>query len=108
MIVAHWALVEGSMAEHYGVSLHDIWRMSWRRFRTLYDHLFTAGHLTMNNPDQDTSSGPQADPTPPGRQPKFDPIGDWNRIVGKAPPERARRITFDEFANNFGVKREVI
>lgn len=108
MIVAQWPLVEGAMAEHYGLSLRDMWDMSWRRFRTLYEHLFVAGHLTRNVPKPDTYTGPQGDPKPTNFQPEFDPIDDWNRLVGKSAPDQKRIISFDQFASNFGVKRKVI
>lgn len=113
MIVAQWSLVEGAMAEHYGLGLRDMWDMSWRRFRTLYEHLFVAGHLTRRAPDDpDTYTGPQGDPRPVNfqqqDQQKFDPIDDWNRLTGRPAPDKKRIISFDQFASNFGVKRKVI
>lgn len=108
MIVAQWALVEGSMAEHYGLSLRDIWTMSWRRFRVLYEHLFVAGHLTRVDPSTgQTYTGPQGDPRPVNFQ-TFDPIDDWNRSVGRPPPEKKRRLSFDEFTQGFGIKKKVV
>ena len=105
MVTAQWALIEGSMSEHYGLSLRDILTMSWRRFRILYGHLFTAGHLTKI--DSDTNTGPvnQRDPK---RKVQFDPIDDWNKLVGKPPPDTKRMISFDQFAKGSGIQRKII
>lgn len=104
MVVAHWALVEGSMSEHYGLSLHDILTMSWRRFRILYQHLFTAGHLTMSSPNTDGFTQ-QSDPI---RASKFDPIDDWNKLVGKAAPDKKSMMSFDQFAAGHGIQKRII
>ena len=104
MVVAHWALVEASMSEHYGLDLHGILTMSWRRFRVLYNHLFVAGHLTQNTPDTHTGMTQSAG----NSTQKFDPIDDWNRLAGNPEPDKKIRMSFDQFSNSFGVKKKMV
>lgn len=104
MVVAHWALVEASMSEHYGLDLHGILTMSWRRFRVLYNHLFVAGHLTQSTPS-DSAVMPQS---AGGKTPKFDPIDDWNRLAGVPAADKKVRMSFNEFSNNFGLKKKTV
>jgi hypothetical protein len=98
-VVAQWALIEGSMAEHYGLTAHDIFTMSWRRFRILYRHLFTIG-LLVENPAVSDGQFPN-----PEEKVRFHPINDWNKLAGRTAPEKQSMISFDQYAKREGVGR---
>lgn len=102
-VVAQWALIEGSMAEHYGLSSRDILTMSWRRFRILYRHLFTIGLLVAKEAATGTHNVP--DPT---RAVRFNPIDDWNNITGRPAPEKQKMMSFEQFTAGQGIERKIV
>lgn len=102
-VAAQWALIEGSMAEHYGLSAKDILTMSWRRFRILYRHLFTIGLLVSNEPATGVDNVP--DPT---RKVRFNPIDDWNNLTGRPAPNKQSTVSFDQFAKRQGIERKIV
>ena len=93
--------MEGALAVTYGVTLLDIWTMSWRRFSILFEHLFETGALS--RPD-DVDSAPKE--TAVGQ--RFDAVTDWNALVGKPPPDKASSVSFNEFMSKSGIQRKVI
>ena len=42
-LLRQWSLVESEMAKTYGVTLNDLFRMSWRRFLILFDSVVEWG-----------------------------------------------------------------
>ncbi len=96
--------MEGSLAANYGLDLRDIWKMSWRRFSVLFRHLFTTGALT--RPDDEADTTPTTDPVTGSE--RFDAVTDWNKLVGKPPPDQSNSVSFDDFMSRSGVQRKVV
>jgi hypothetical protein len=79
-----WKHVEAGFAQYYGLSLHDIWTMSWRRFVVLFDGLYP-------RPEKDETSN------------KFDVIEDWNTLAGRPRPDQVLKpIGIDEYMASQG------
>lgn len=102
-----WSLVEGTLADKYGLSLRDIVTMSWRRFVVLYTYLFTSGALTRVSSDDAAAS------TPTTAQPQltsgqaYDDIN-WDQLTGAEPADRHRKLSFSEFMDGSGLTRKVV
>lgn len=100
-----WALVEGTLADKYGLSLQDIMNMSWRRFVVLYKYLFTSGALTRVESD-DTAPTPTTLPALKGGM-SYDKV-DWNKLTNTAPADQVRERTFSEYMDGSGLTRKVV
>ncbi len=96
--------MEGSFAATYGTDLKGIWLMSWRRFNVLLNHLFAMGALS--RPEQDNSDAPTTDPVTGSE--RFDAVTDWNKLVGKEPPDRSSSVSFNDFMSRSGIQRKVV
>ncbi len=105
-VLKGWALVEGTMADKYGLSLRDIFEMSWRRFVVLYQYLFTSGALTRVS-DNDAAS------TPTPQQPQlssgqaYDDIN-WDQLTNKPPADHVSKVSFSKFMEGSGLTRKVV
>ncbi len=82
------------MRERYGVTVRDIFGMSWRSFRTLFETLVTYGILKMNLPGEEDE--------------KFNVIDDWNALAGKGAPQSSGRKTLSEYIDKQGIRRTVL
>lgn len=100
-----WALVEGTLADKYYLSLRDIITMSWRRFVVLYQYLFVSGALTHVNSD-DTAQTPTAEALLKGGR-AYDDI-DWNEFTNKPPADHVRKVSFSEFMDGSGIQRKIV
>lgn len=100
-----WALVEGTLADKYDLSLRGIVEMSWRRFVVLYQYLFVSGALTHVNSD-DTEPTPTAEDLLQGGR-AYDDI-DWNEFANKPPADHVRKVSFSEFMDSSGIQRKVV
>ena len=77
--IVSWKNVEAGFAYNYGLTLHDMWTMSWRRFVVLFDGLYP-------RPEKDETSD------------KFDVIEDWNTLAGRPKPDQVlESIGIDEY-----------
>ena len=101
-----WALVEGTLADKYGLSLRDIVEMSWRRFVVLYQYLFTTGALTRVSADEGDSQTPATPPTVKGGR-AYDDV-DWNALTGSTPADQSSKRSFSDFVDNAGLTRKVV
>ena len=81
-VIASWKNVESSFAYHYGLTLHDIWTMSWRRFVVLFDALY---------PRKAVDDVADSDD-------KFDVIKDWDKLSGAHTADKVTKsIGIDEY-----------
>lgn len=81
----------------FGLSLHDIMSMSWRRFRTLVRLLPPVQHESAGLEDMSE----YVKPTPKEEQ-TFDVVNDFDKLAGREPATKVRRLTIDEFMGGAG------
>ena len=104
-VLKSWALVEGTLADKYDLSLRDIVTMSWRRFVVIYRYLFTSGALTHAKSNDDAQLPKATDLLEGGRA--YDDV-DWNKMANKSPADHVRKVTLSEFMDGSGLPKKVV
>lgn len=106
--LSQWSEIEAGMQTHYGLSIEDIWSMSWRRFCVLFAAIFNWTDEDNDNEELPTGkTGFQQDGTYRSKHQQAvheargagAPIAhsfDWDAALGRAPADSREILTVAE------------
>jgi hypothetical protein len=89
------------MRERYGTTARDLFKMSWREFRVLFEALISREIISFGDGFDRDDSAPDGN--------KFDVIEDWNAVTGKQPDAMSKGTTsFNDYMSRNNLKRTIL
>lgn len=92
------------MRERYGITARDLFKMSWREFRVLFESLVSREILGFGD---GVTKIDDAEYAPDGN--KFDAIKDWQDITGeKSDAINKGTVSFDDYMKRNNIQKRII